>query len=140
MSPHLVHLHARPTAHPSLDRRLVVAWYLKVAAVSLLVAYGAVCFVLATADRVVFDGFVEFGVWALVAAGAGWLAPRLVGLLLVLSGAVLGPATWLVARSVGGNYASSVGARVLVTLFTAPIVAGAMLWIAANLEVRRARR
>ncbi len=139
MSPHLVHLHAGPTARRRLDRR-VLAWYLKVAAVSLLVAYGAVCFVLATADRVVFDGFVEFGVWALVAAGAGWLAPRLVGLLLVLSGAVLGPATWLVARSVGGNYASAVDGRVLVTLFAAPVVAGAMLWLAAHFDVCREAR
>jgi len=135
VSPHLVHLHARPTARLRLDRR-ALAWYLKVAAVSLLVAYGAVCFVFATADRVVFDGFVEFGVWALAAAGAGWLAPRLVGLLLVLSGAALGPATWLVARSAGGNYASAVDGRVLVTLFAVPVVAGAMLWIAADLEVR----
>ena len=130
MSPHLVHLHARPAA----QRNLVAVRYLKVAAVTLLVAYGGVCFVLATTDRVMFDGFVEFGVWALVAAGAGWLAPRAVGFLLVLSGALLGPATWLVARSVGGNYASSADARVLVTLFARPVVAGSMLWIAARLD------
>jgi len=142
MSPHVVHLDTRPSRRIRLDRRVLVAWYLKLAAVSLLAAYGAVCFVLATTDRVLYDGFVEFGVWALAAAGAGWLVPRLVGLLLVVSGAALGPATWLVARSVGGNYASSVGARVLVTLFAVPVVAGAMLLLAAHFasrpETRRA--
>jgi len=102
-------------------------------ALILLVAYGIVCLVLVFSDSSVPGGFIDLGLVAFAAAGAGWYAPRLTGVLLALAGAVIGPATALAARAVGGTYASAAADRLLVILFAVPFAAGILLLVAARI-------
>jgi len=106
---------------------------LETGAVILLVAYGIVCLVLVFSDSSVPGGFIDLGLVAFAAAGAGWFAPRPSGVLLVLTGAVIGPATALAARAVGGTYASAAADRLLVILFVVPFAAGILLLVAAGI-------
>ena len=123
-------------AHPRSHHLSYGAWprprVLKTGALILLVAYGIVRLVLAFSDSSVPGGFIDLGLVSFAAAGAGWYAPRLTGVLLVLSGAVIGPATALAARAVGGTYASAAADRLLVILFAVPFAAGLLLLGAAR--------
>jgi len=122
--------------HLHLGRREgeAIASRLEIGAATLLVAYAIVCFVVASSDGSVPDAVVDLGVGALVAAGVGWLAPRLTGLVLVLTGAVIGPATVLIARGVGHNYAASLDIRALAALFATPFIAGILLLVADRVK------
>ena len=118
----------------SHDHAVATARLLETAAVVVLVAYGVVCVVLAFSDSSVPGGFIDLGLVSIAAAGAGWYAPRLTGVLLVLSGAVVGPATVLAARAVGGTYASVAADRLVVVLLAAPVAAGLLMVLAARVD------
>ena len=125
----LLHGHAMATAR-----------LLQTAAVLVLVAYGIVCLVLVFSDSRVPGGFIDLGLVAIAGAVAGWYAPRPTGVLLVLTGAVIGPATALAARAVGGTYASAAADRLLVILFVVPFAAGILLLVAARIGTDREPR
>jgi hypothetical protein len=132
---------AHPRSHHlSVGGVAATARLLETGALILLVAYGIVCLVLAFSDSSVPGGFIDLGLAAIAAAGAGWYAPRLTGVLLVLTGAVIGPMTALTARAVGGTYASAAADRLLVILFAVPFAAGTLLLVAARIGTHHERR
>jgi len=132
---------AHPRSHHlSVGSVVATARLLKTGALILLVAYGIVCLVLVFSDSRVPGGFIDLGLVAIAGAVAGWYAPRPTGVLLVLTGAVIGPATALAARAVGGTYASAAADRLLVILFVVPFAAGILLLVAARIGTHREPR
>ena len=124
--------------HTRLGLTATAARQLEIAAATLLIAYGVVCFVLVFSDANAPGGVIELGVCAIVSAAVGFLAPGLTGVVLLLAGAVTGPATALIALAVGGNYATTLEPALLVAFFVVPAVAGTLLLAAAR--VGRASR
>ncbi|HVM57010.1 MAG TPA: hypothetical protein VMT74_06075 [Gaiellaceae bacterium] len=115
------------------DARATLARQLHTGAGILLAAYGIVCLVLAFSDTVP-GTFIDLGLVAFAAAWAGTRAPAMTGVLLVLSGALIGPATALLARAAGGTYAAAAPDRLLVLVFAVPVAAGILLLVAARLR------
>jgi len=133
----VAHTHRHPlSTHGELGgARATLARQLRTLAAILLVAYGIVCLVLAFSN-VVPGAFIDLGLVVFAAAWAGTRAPRATGVLLLLSGAVIGPVTALAARAAGGTFASAASDRLLVLVFAVPAAAGLVLLLAARLRPR----
>jgi len=128
------HHHARVPHGFALARPAAVARRLRVSALAVLVAYAISCFVLTFSRSDVPASVDDLGVLALLLAGCGVLVPRPTGLVLVLVGAVVGPATWLLARAAGNDYAASVDPRLLVFFFAPLVAAGALILLADGVD------
>jgi hypothetical protein len=124
--------------HLPADVTHAAARLLATGAVSLLVAYGIVSLILVFTDDVP-DSFVDLGVLAFAAAAVGWWAPRATGLVLVVSGGVIGPGVALLAGALGGTYASAAPGRLLALMFAVPVAAGLMLLAGGGRRAARGR-
>jgi hypothetical protein len=124
--------------HVHADATPAAARLLATGAVSLLIAYGIVSLILVFSDDVP-DPFIDLGVLAFAAAALGWWAPRETGLVLVVSGGVIGPGVALLARAVGGTYAGAAPGRLLALMFAVPVVAGLMFLAGGDRRAARGR-
>ena len=126
--------HPLPVRHPLTAAALRHA--AERAAMVLLAAYGLSLLVWSFTDSNANDLATALGLYALAALIPAWLAPRITGVVLVLSSTVLGPPLALLARWLGETYAASIGDGLLVALFAVPFSVGALL-LAATAHRRK---